>query len=1009
MVSAQVKAVREAALSRLQHFMSPDDFRAATSCAERLLTALPDKEYLTRNNVLVAFGGGKDSAYTLAFVRAMQTIIFHRYQDTFSLRTVTMRHSGMPRAVFENIDRSYRALQLYNDPDCQLLVAEDDSLIPFSVARPPSKEALRRDRIDILMTGHRTYADGRPTFCNACNFNMVKAIGMAAEYGTGADLVITGDSAEEQRSYALWIRSLARRFGRTSKRPPNVFRGTLDALDSLGQIYFHEIYADADDETVTERRISVKVPDHLLFFSIYPDTSYSSDSHWEMLIEFLGFRFDDIAFSFTESDCGNPALMAHLRGLKCEHVFGRSYAEGLTEYVNFALSLMRRKEFPERLIKVMEKRYRSHDSVERMRLLAADYAWRSFRLSEQNLVCMVYSPFADHAKGLERYLASEQPNLMAYISAIRAVLSGAEHVIVSDLERISGLSVNMLRALYSAPLWASSTTSSQPGLLPAVLAGDPHQNLIDTKHSPNGPVIRERISGRLQISMNIPAIERRSFLSGFGAVAAVGLMGVGLTRTIPRTKWERLGRELSGQLVLPSDTDYNQAKQVYWTQYSSADPLAVAYCQTAEDVRNCIVFAQGNGIPAIPRSGGHSTGGYSTGDGLVIDVSQMNAVTLQSGTVTMGAGAENIDVLAGLSPYDLALPVGESPTIGMGGFIQGGGLGWQTRSAGMACDSMVSATIVLADGRIVTCSEARHPELFWALRGGGGGNFGVVVEYEMKPMPTRPMTNISLSWDWSVAADVLSGWQRWSLQVSNDMVSSPILELPDAAPENEPQVVMLGAWQGSSDELGGLLDNLTAAVGHAPLTSTVTPLSYRDAMLQWYGCSDISVEACHLMGTNPVAQIPRFPFVVERSRMFTKPIPDTAIDSILSAYNGNRSAGQIRELRLLSVGGQVNTVPRTATAYVHRDSLFITDILIGLNNATPDPADATAAQSWADAGFAAVNPYSNGETYQNFIDPRLSDWRRSYYAENYSTLVALKRYYDPSNFFSFPQSIGSDE
>src|SRR5581483_10153241 len=201
---------------------------------------------------------------------------------------------------------------------------------------------------------HRTFADGRPTFCNACNLSVLNSFGLGAAYGDGADIIITGDSQEEQREYAVWMSRLGRRLApgaRGSKG--NGLGGFLSHVDRIASAYFTDIYGDDAADMIAERRLTTEVPERLKFFSIYSDTAYSSRDHLELLTGFLGFEFDDLAFSFTESDCGNPALMAHLRGLKAERVFRRSYDEGLAEYVTFALGLMRKKDFPPQLIEQM--------------------------------------------------------------------------------------------------------------------------------------------------------------------------------------------------------------------------------------------------------------------------------------------------------------------------------------------------------------------------------------------------------------------------------------------------------------------------------------------------------------------------------------------------------------------------------------------------------------------------------------------------------------------------------
>jgi hypothetical protein len=338
------------------------------------------------------------------------------------------------------------------------------------------------------MAGHRTGGDGRPTFCNACNVSVANSFGRAAAYDGGVDVVITGDSPEEQRTYLAWINRLARRLGRAPVRAGQGFGDVLATLDGIGRGYFGDLYR-ADGEPVPHRTVAAEVPDRLTFFSIFDDTAYASGDHWGLLTGFLGFVFDEEAFNFTESDCANPALMAHLRGLKAEHVHRRHYDEGVGEYVTFALGLMRRKDIPNRLIEMMRERYAGPDAGDRMRSLAATYAEKTFGLTDENLVCMVHTPFVAGGTNLAAYVAAEQPGLRDAVGQLHAVLGGTsdDPSLTGRLERMSGLPLTHLRTLYG---------KASPRLLDLILDGDPHKAVIHTRHRPDGPVVSETISGR---------------------------------------------------------------------------------------------------------------------------------------------------------------------------------------------------------------------------------------------------------------------------------------------------------------------------------------------------------------------------------------------------------------------------------------------------------------------------------------------------------------------------------
>ncbi|WP_240660074.1 PqqD family protein [Streptomyces sp. WAC 01529] len=498
--SGDVAALRRQALDGLLSFLSPSDQEAARSTVRRLESCLREQGARNGGTVLVAYGGGKDSSYTLAFVRAVQLLFTRRYGRPFLLRSATNRHAGMPAAVMENIDRAYRALGMHQDPACELLTIDGNRVRPFQVDAPQSEAVAARNRADILMTGHRTAAEARPTFCNACNLSMANAFGLAAAYRDGADLIVTGDSADEQRAYTAWIHRLARQVPRGGDgRERRGFPAVLGALDDVAKAYFRDIHGDDPRGTEPEHGVAFDVPARLRFFSIYGETSYDAGSHWKLLTEHLGFVFDDLAFSFTESDCANPALMAHLRGLKAEHIFGRKYREGLQEYADFALRLMRRKEFPQHLIDVMAERYARPESHELLRARVNSFARDAYGIKEEQLVCMVHSPFTSRGSGLGRYLKGQAPHLVRHQPAIHDLLrhpsaDGNAHAphgrqgLEQELEKLSGLTLAQLRWLYASDML--------PSLVLSILKGDPHKAPIRTRHSPDGPEVTETISGR---------------------------------------------------------------------------------------------------------------------------------------------------------------------------------------------------------------------------------------------------------------------------------------------------------------------------------------------------------------------------------------------------------------------------------------------------------------------------------------------------------------------------------
>lgn len=472
---------------------------SAEHCARRLHDRLPDQRKLSNNIVMVAFGGGKDSSYTLAFMRMVQLLLYSWHRTTFRMRVVTNRHAGMPRAVMENIDRCYRRLSLQDDPDCELFLIDGDEIHPFQLDLPLPEALVRRNREDILVTGHRTQADARPTFCNACNLGMINAYGVAARHEKGVDIVVTGDSRREQRAYSVWINRLAQQF---DLHPSGSgFGAFLSTANRIATRYFGDIHVVPAQ--VEARGISADLHKPLQIFSIYEDTAYAAGEHWPLLVEFLGFCFDELAFSFTESDCANPALMAHLRGLKCERLFGRSYREGIDEYVGFATGLMERKEYPPHLVELMRERYADDLGMHERRIAINNFALQAFDLSESMLVCMVISPFTQRGQHLAGFLQREHPFLEPHAQEIRSLLesqaapaNARDDKLARCLQGISGLTLSQLRMLYASEFSCGTDRSAPKSILASVLERDPHKAIIETRHTAGGPMVHEILSGR---------------------------------------------------------------------------------------------------------------------------------------------------------------------------------------------------------------------------------------------------------------------------------------------------------------------------------------------------------------------------------------------------------------------------------------------------------------------------------------------------------------------------------
>ncbi|WP_245687654.1 FAD-binding oxidoreductase, partial [Streptacidiphilus griseoplanus] len=470
--------------------------------------------------------------------------------------------------------------------------------------------------------------------------------------------------------------------------------------------------------------------------------------------------------------------------------------------------------------------------------------------------------------------------------------------------------------------------------------------------------------------------------------------------------WTALSRDLHGNLIRPGDSRYAVARESFQPRYDTAHPSGVAYPATPQDVATCLAFARRYRVPVAVRSGGHSYAGWSTTSGLLIDVSRLSTVSASRGAASVGSGARLVDVYAGLAAHGSTVPAGSCPTVGVAGLTLGGGVGVTSRAYGLTSDNLTAAQIVTADGRIRTVDAKHDADLFWALRGGGGGNFGVVTRFDFRTHPAPDCSYAFLYWPWRQAAAVLRGWQRWAPAAPDPFWSSLHLAADHTGPQ---RVGVTIVHLGTASSLQNEIDRLTGAIGASPATSVLRSRSYLDTMLAMAGTLGWTVPQCHLPGSLPGRQ-PSGKVVREsygaRSDFYTRKLTDAGISTLLAGverYSRTVPAGGSSAVALDAVGGAVNRVRPQDTAFVHRDGLFLAQYIANW------PSGATVArhQAWLDGVWQSMRPYASGQAYQNYVDPRLTDWQQAYYGANLARLRKVKAAYDPGRLFSFPQAVPS--
>ncbi|MGW8376992.1 FAD-binding oxidoreductase [Streptomyces sp. ODS28] len=506
---------------------------------------------------------------------------------------------------------------------------------------------------------------------------------------------------------------------------------------------------------------------------------------------------------------------------------------------------------------------------------------------------------------------------------------------------------------------------------------------------------------------------RRTMLrAGAGLALGAGVGGTGWAAvagsSASDTAWDALAKGLDGTVVRPGDAHYGAAHKLFNPRFDGVRPAGVAYCAGSQDVKECLAFARRHGIPVAIRSGGHSYAGWSTGQGMVIDVQKM-AWVKQNGKqgASIGAGAKLIDVYDGLARHGRTIPAGSCPSVGVSGLTLGGGVGVVARAYGLTSDSLTGARIVTADGRIRDVDASHDPDLFWALRGAGNANFGVVTGLEFRTHPAHDGVTFFLSWPWSRAAAVLREWQRWAPDAADEIWANLHLSAPAGG---RPGKVMLGGFSlGTRGDVTNQLDRLADRVGAPASSVSIKNHTFMDAMKIMGGVSGWSIHQAHLPGSLPgnsaKGKLARESYAA-RSDFYTRSIPADGIKALLHRVEklAQLSGGGSGSVAIDALGGAANRVGPQSTAFVHRNARFLAQYIISW----PDSASQTTVsrhRAWLDATYDAMRPWASGQAYQNYSDPKLKDWRRAYYGANASRLAKVKSAYDPKRLFRHPQSL----
>jgi FAD/FMN-containing dehydrogenase len=458
--------------------------------------------------------------------------------------------------------------------------------------------------------------------------------------------------------------------------------------------------------------------------------------------------------------------------------------------------------------------------------------------------------------------------------------------------------------------------------------------------------------------------------------------------------WNQLKRAVHGNLVLPSDPTYNNVRLTQNPRYDAQRPLAVLSVASANDVATAIRFAQDHDVPVAVRSGGHSYPGWSGGGSpkaLVIDVRPLHRVRLDGPEATIGSGAALAQVYDAVSSKGRAIAAGSCPTVGIAGLTLGGGVGVLTRAYGLTCDSVTAMQVVTADGKVRTVDRHHAPDLFWALRGGGGGHLGVVTSFTLRTVAAPVLQTAFLQWPASAATQVIPAWQAWA-PTADARLWSTLKVLGGTQHASGPIVLVSVTWTGPASQFSGQLNGLLAHVPPPSVNSRATR-SYRQAMLSYAGCSKIPVSQCT---TGPGGALQREAFA-GTSHVAYDPLDDAGVDTVIGRAHdatGLLEAG----ISIDALGGKVRDRAPDATAFVHRAALATVQYTATFPPGTPKQGDGYVR------GFrAAMVPHWGSHAYVNYADPTIKTYKLAYFGANAARLAQVRAAHDPGRFFTQPQ------
>lgn len=447
--------------------------------------------------------------------------------------------------------------------------------------------------------------------------------------------------------------------------------------------------------------------------------------------------------------------------------------------------------------------------------------------------------------------------------------------------------------------------------------------------------------------------------------------------------WKELENHLKGPLLRQGDLRFNEIAAPWNLRYANVrKPAGIARCVDPADIKTSLQWAQAHKVPFVTRSGGHSYAGYSTTPGLMIDVSLQNSLSFddKTGLAKVGGGARNVTLYDALPSKNAAVTHGRCKEVGVGGLVLGGGIGFNMRLHGLLIDQLKETEIILADGTTRRCNAQENSRLFWACKGGGGGNFGINTSFTFQTFPVGKVTVFNLFWEDKLdallpeALDLLPG--------TPDRLGAKLSVVNQAG--KPLKINILGQLVGTPDEVKKLFAPLFKL--STPSQQEIKELDYWTAQKEVLG-EDGSKEYSH-----------------ERSHYGFGTMSAAGCRAILQNMRAWPGTTALTTWKMFLVGGAVSRVSRSDTAYWHRDASMCTSVELNWTK-KDSQLNVERNEIWLNRFHQEMAQYTSNQSYQNFIDNSQKDYLRAYYGGNLEGLVAVKREVDPGNVFHYPQSI----